>query len=399
MQTCLPFPDPASASTAQRTQDPSAQENPASTSAQSPAFPLSRSSSFSAEDPAVPGGSTSASKERFTGEAQALSYLSLDYGSDIIRRFHWTSGPDFDASRYTPLETPSFRPGDDYHSLASVSEDGSSSQVDSSSGGTSMDEHYNGASVLQGLRVSYDGTALERSFGYPPHLVGSSLQWWENRIHSDDKPRVLLSLKRALESENTRYWAESYRFRIYRPPPMPSSSRPSGARSRAPPSSNILPSSQQSFSPTQSSTSFGQQMPARPAQPHLNRTISTISSSSNNSSTPSNNSGTPTEMGDHYSSGSSSNSSTRRMHGQEHPEDYITVLDQLYITRVPGTRRPAHALGVMCSAEQRVKIAEALHSPRSALLRSLPKGGVSYIGSEIISTILQNTASGLFMCV
>lgn len=340
---------------------------------------------------------TVAARDRLPGEAQALSYLSLDYASDIVRRFHWTHAPEPDASRNTPLETPAIRPWDESHSLASVSEDGTSSLVESSTGSSSQqDEHYANASVLQGLRIAYDGTALERSFGYPAHLVGTSLQWWENRIHSDDKPRVLLSLKRALEADNVRYWAESYRFRIYRPPPFASATRPPGARHR-PPSSAVLPTSQPSSSTGSSGSGNGanQGLSSRPSQ--LNRTVSTVSSSSNNSSTPSNNSGTPTEVGDYYSSGSSSNSSTRRQHGQDHPEDYVTVLDQLYITRIPGSRRPSHALGVMCSAEQRVKIAEALRSPRSALLRSIPKGGISYIGSEIISTILANTASGLFM--
>lgn len=312
-----------------------------------------------------------------------------------MRRFHWTHAPEPDASRYTPaLETPSIRSGgpDDFHSLSSVSEDGSS-LVESSAGSSSQqDDHYANASVLQGLRIAYDGTALERSFGYPAHIVGTSLQWWENRIHSDDKPRVLLSLKRALEADNVRYWAESYRFRIYRPPPFASASRPAGSRYR-PPSSAVLPTSQSSSS-IGSSGGGGQAGSSRPF--NLNRTVSTVSSSSNNSSTPSNNSGTPTEVGDYHSSGSS-NSSTRRQHAADHPEDYVTVLDQLYITRQAGTRRPTHALGVMCSAEQRVKIAEALHSPRSAMLRSIPKGGITYIGAEIVSNILQNTASGLFM--
>ncbi len=52
--------------------------------------------------------------------------------------------------------------------------------------------------------------ATEALFGYPPHRSETS-KWWEERIHPEDKERILSSLKTIYEDGEL--WTEEYRFR------------------------------------------------------------------------------------------------------------------------------------------------------------------------------------------
>lgn len=53
--------------------------------------------------------------------------------------------------------------------------------------------------------------ATEVLFGYPPH-EGRTEAWWEERVHPDDKERVLSGLAAVL-GEDRGLWEEEYRFR------------------------------------------------------------------------------------------------------------------------------------------------------------------------------------------
>ncbi len=62
------------------------------------------------------------------------------------------------------------------------------------------------------LRVEWS-TALGDVFGYAPEDVGSTLDWWHERIHPDDRPRLERGFRSFLESETHHFWTEEYRFR------------------------------------------------------------------------------------------------------------------------------------------------------------------------------------------
>lgn len=53
---------------------------------------------------------------------------------------------------------------------------------------------------------------LRTLFGYNPAVVSPTLPWWETRIHPEDRPGVLSSLREALDGAG-RYWTGEYRFR------------------------------------------------------------------------------------------------------------------------------------------------------------------------------------------
>lgn len=59
-------------------------------------------------------------------------------------------------------------------------------------------------------KQEWDG-ATQSLFGYPLH-VGRTGAWWEERIHPDDRGRVLRGLRNVLDSEDET-WEEEYRFR------------------------------------------------------------------------------------------------------------------------------------------------------------------------------------------
>ena len=269
-------------------------------------------------------GSTSPVPMASIFDAESLRYLSLDYAADVIRRWKW--------------------PQTSYESHSDHAED------------LPVQKKHD---VLSDVALSYEGSCMERCLGYPPDIVDSSLQWWEDRIHSEDRPRVMSSLRRFLESPSSRYWSESYRFLAYQP-----------------------------ALPLQSSSFF--------SQPHNRKAYYSSSSISSTASS--------AREQSHSHSPSLPSAQRVQHHSHRHPDDkypekHLTVLDQIFLTRNPKTGRPVSAIGVLFSPEQRVNLAESLQSPRSTLMRSIPKAGISFIGSETIHTILENTTSGLFMYV
>jgi len=57
----------------------------------------------------------------------------------------------------------------------------------------------------------WDG-ATEAMFGYSPQEMGDTAEWWEERIHPDDKERVLANSEAVLRNGGET-WVEEYRFR------------------------------------------------------------------------------------------------------------------------------------------------------------------------------------------
>lgn len=55
--------------------------------------------------------------------------------------------------------------------------------------------------------------AVSVLFQYPDDLIDSSLAWWEERVHPDDRLRVTGSLQQALDDPSCPSWSEEYRFR------------------------------------------------------------------------------------------------------------------------------------------------------------------------------------------
>ncbi len=53
---------------------------------------------------------------------------------------------------------------------------------------------------------------FEEVFGYLPSEVDRDISWWEERIHPEDRPRALESMRRAIDTGHER-WEEEYRFR------------------------------------------------------------------------------------------------------------------------------------------------------------------------------------------
>src|SRR5215210_833848 len=57
----------------------------------------------------------------------------------------------------------------------------------------------------------WDG-AFEAMFGYSPEEVGEYAEWWEERIHPEDRERVLSAIEAVLE-DGGEGWSNEYRFR------------------------------------------------------------------------------------------------------------------------------------------------------------------------------------------
>jgi len=53
---------------------------------------------------------------------------------------------------------------------------------------------------------------MQKLFGYPPEEVSSKLEWWVERLHPDDRQRVLAAIQEAGERGH-HTWSGSYRFR------------------------------------------------------------------------------------------------------------------------------------------------------------------------------------------
>lgn len=60
-------------------------------------------------------------------------------------------------------------------------------------------------------RQVWDG-AINAMFGYSSEDLGDEGRWWQERVHPDDRPRVLSGLEALLEGEGE-VWTEEYRFR------------------------------------------------------------------------------------------------------------------------------------------------------------------------------------------
>lgn len=54
--------------------------------------------------------------------------------------------------------------------------------------------------------------AVESALGYPEAICGTSLDWWVERLHPDDKLGTLAQLERVLAGD-VEHWAQEYRFR------------------------------------------------------------------------------------------------------------------------------------------------------------------------------------------
>jgi PAS domain S-box-containing protein len=55
---------------------------------------------------------------------------------------------------------------------------------------------------------------FEAVFGYPANQIGTDLESWSNRIHPDDLPRILESVRKVVDSDEAT-WSDQYRFRRY----------------------------------------------------------------------------------------------------------------------------------------------------------------------------------------
>jgi PAS domain S-box-containing protein len=53
---------------------------------------------------------------------------------------------------------------------------------------------------------------IQKLFGYPPEDVSTKVEWWLERLHPDDKDRVMRMIRQATDS-GSRTWAGYYRFR------------------------------------------------------------------------------------------------------------------------------------------------------------------------------------------
>lgn len=54
--------------------------------------------------------------------------------------------------------------------------------------------------------------AVENTFGYPLSEVPGTVAWWHERIHPDDRARVLEAINSVLRSEQGQFWTAEYRF-------------------------------------------------------------------------------------------------------------------------------------------------------------------------------------------
>jgi two-component system sensor histidine kinase UhpB len=61
-------------------------------------------------------------------------------------------------------------------------------------------------------RVLWWSEGMHKLFGYPPDEVSNKPEWWAERLHPDDKDRVLTSI-RGVGEKGGRGWSGHYRFR------------------------------------------------------------------------------------------------------------------------------------------------------------------------------------------
>lgn len=292
--------------------------------------------------------------------------------------------------------------------------------------------------------VSWDRSAFERCFGRPAELVDSSSRWWSDHVHPDDRLRVVSSLKRALfdGSRTARYWSESYRFKVYdgdartavdaavRPAPRPAASS-SNANAAPMISSGSSPTAD--LTPTEASTS-AQAMPADPSLSPLSASRSPTPRQSSllapTAAPASSALEAATDGVSHLPERDTKNTASTSTSIDD--SQYVTVLDQLYISRQPrkppfselptaeasssspptnsssphdrqqdsDAGLPTLAVGTMFALEQRIKTAEALQTPRSKLMRSISNlTASSNASSSNASNTAPSSSAGSFVSV
>jgi two-component system, NarL family, sensor histidine kinase UhpB len=60
--------------------------------------------------------------------------------------------------------------------------------------------------------IIWGSDGMQKLFGYPPEEVSSKVDWWAERLHPDDKDRVLAAIQEAGQ-KGGRTWSGFYRFR------------------------------------------------------------------------------------------------------------------------------------------------------------------------------------------
>ena len=61
-------------------------------------------------------------------------------------------------------------------------------------------------------RVLWWSSGMQTTFGYPEDEVSSKFEWWHERVHPDDRDRVVESVRKVADSGG-RTWSGEYRFR------------------------------------------------------------------------------------------------------------------------------------------------------------------------------------------
>jgi two-component system sensor histidine kinase UhpB len=61
-------------------------------------------------------------------------------------------------------------------------------------------------------KVLWWSEGIQKLFGYPQDEISSNFEWWRQRVHDDDRDRVLESIRQVVEGGG-RTWSGEYRFR------------------------------------------------------------------------------------------------------------------------------------------------------------------------------------------
>lgn len=141
------------------------------------------------------------------GEEKADARYRLQQADGSFRWFRTRAAPRRDANGAIVLW---------YGSLEDIHE-----QVDAELALRASEERYHLASlatneVIWEVRAESDliewSGAVEEVLGYPEAKLGTSRMWWVDRIHPDDRDKVLAKLRSTMES-GTGSWMHEFRFR------------------------------------------------------------------------------------------------------------------------------------------------------------------------------------------
>ena len=64
---------------------------------------------------------------------------------------------------------------------------------------------------IEADRLTWNGAMLDK-FGYPPEQVAATKAWWLERVHPDDRKRIVSGRETAVQT-GSEFWADEYRFR------------------------------------------------------------------------------------------------------------------------------------------------------------------------------------------